>query len=112
MEKYSWNGPFEIAFGTLEQNLPNFIKHLNSVYPSDKYRVELAEDGFVVIFSDSQKKELVSALREMGWEIEETGWVEKQVHPDAFLVIPGYQPSEEDDFFRFGGNPDFYPDGL
>ena len=53
----------------------------------------------------------MSALRKMGWNIEKTGWVEKQVHPDAFLVIPERKTSaEEDDHFRFGGNPDFYPD--
>jgi hypothetical protein len=111
MEKYCCCDPFEIVFGTLEHNLPDFVKLLNCVYPSDKYKVELAEDGFVVIFEDSKKEELVSALRKMGWNIEKTGWVEKQVHPDAFLVIPERKTSaEEDDRFRFGGNPDFYPD--
>lgn len=111
MENFCLCDPFKISFGTLKDNLENFSKHLNCVYPSDKYKVELAEDGFVVIFEDSKKEELVSALRKMGWNIEKTGWVEKQVHPDAFLVIPERKPSaEEDDRFRLGGNPDFYPD--
>lgn len=111
MERYGLCSPFEIAFGTLKENLANFTRHLNCVYQSDKYKIELAEDGFVVIFSDPKKEELVSALKKMGWNIDESGWVKRRVHPDAFLVIPKRKPVEVDDFFRFGGNPDFYPDG-
>lgn len=102
-----------VIWGTLVNYQEYFVSHLKSVIPDIEFRIELAEDGYVVICPDLKIEEIdefVVALKEMGWNII-TDWVREQIHPLAFLVAPENKARswENEKLRHTTGNPDFWP---